>query len=116
MNKNFLANLVNYIESTNSLLEKQASAHRAVITQLGYHKAEQQAFVEKVAGVFSELAEENSIPKEYAQEIFDGIKDSPVKMAEFLIKIREETPVKMGAPSNEYNKKSDSFVEFCFGT
>ena len=108
MDKNILYNMVQYIDRTNRLLAKYASAYRNVSNQA-------QLYQEKLASSIEELANRGVIPHQYSEAIFNTLKDDPVKTAEFLAEV-DNSPVRIGTASDKPNQDSvDDFTAFCLG-
>ena len=117
MDKKFARSLVAYIEKTSSLLEKYAETNERLSQENEILKEGQGKFQEKLAEAIEVMANDGRVPKEYSQAIFNSLKDSPEKVAEFLFKVNDQQPTSLGEASNEMNSESqDAIVKFCFDT
>ena len=114
MNKNFAKKIVEYIESTNSVFEKYASENERLSREVEQLRAERQVYQEKLAESIEVMTHDGRIPGEYKDAIFNSMKDSPEKVAEFLSKVNDKPDI-MGHASNEYRSATDPIIEFCFG-
>ena len=113
MDKRFAQNLVAYIESTNNLLCKYAAQSERFQQFLKQLETEKNEYQEKLAEAIDIMASDGVIPKEYTEAIFNSMKDSPTKAAEFLKKVNNG-PKRLGkASSNLSSVGRDPIVEFC---
>ena len=108
MDQELALKLVQYVEYTNDLLEKYAE-------RIGTIEQEKEQFHEKLAQVIDIMVDNSIIPEEYSEAIYNDLKDSPEKVAEFMTKIIDKQPLKIGEASNMISSKKDAIVEFCFG-
>ena len=117
MNKEFARKVVAYIEDSNNTLEKYASEIQRLSREnaaLKSNQFNQGEFREKLAASIKVLTDEGRIPTEYSNAVFESMKDSPEKVAEFLCKIND-VPSTMGQASDEFRSSTDPIVDFAFG-
>ena len=114
MNKEFARKIVQYIESSNGALEKYASENERLTREIERLQEERQVYQEKLAESIDIMANDGRIPGEYKDAIFNSMKNSPEKVAEFLSKVNDK-PELMGHASSEFRSATDPIVEFCFG-
>ena len=112
MDRKFAQNLMNYIEHTNSVLEKYAH----YVGQLeASPQFDTQEFQTKVAEAVQILTNDGVIPKDYSEAVYNNLKNDPVKVASFLTK-KSNYPNQIGEASLKPSTDGiDPIWEFCFG-
>lgn len=113
MDKKFARGLVSYIEQTNGLLEKYAEANERLSQENEMFKADRNQFQVKLAEAIEVMANDGRIPKDYTEAVFNSMKNSPEKAAEFLTKVNDQ-PGQMGESAKGMISSTDPIVDFCF--
>jgi hypothetical protein len=109
VDNSFARNLVAYIENNNCLMEKYASMERRYASMMS-------GFQEKLAESLDYMTESGAIPSLYKDALFESMKNSPEKVAEFMTKVGGDTsPHRIGEVSASKRPSDvDDIVKFCF--
>ena len=113
MNQQFLRNLVAYIDQTNRVIEKYASQNEKQTNMLQQHSIEKQQFNEKLAESIQALKKNGSILDSYADDLYNSLRDNPVKVAEALKQV-DARPPQVGEAADGLTYKSDDMLDFLF--
>jgi hypothetical protein len=114
MQNEFLAKVVGYIDSTNTLLEKYAAENTRLTKIVDSFKNEKAQYVEKIAEAVDMLVNDGTIPSDYSDAVLKNLASSPVKAAEFLTKTKNG-PVRLGTASAMPSQdQRDAIERFCF--
>lgn len=116
-NERFLSSLVNYIRHNNNVLYKYAGLASQIGGKLNQVRDDQKEYREKLAEVIDDMVQNGSVPAEYKEAVYKDLKDSPVKMAEFIIKSAKRK-ITVGGASDGIKtiSKKDAIVDCLFGS
>ena len=117
MKKSLISDIVQYIDFTNDLIEKNAQFRKEVATFKANLAAKDQVYKEKLAQALDSLSKKSLIPSSYKDDFYELYKDHPEKVAEFMSRIENNIPTitKTGSGTNKIlsKTKSDPILDFC---